>query len=275
MNTKNVMPNCTTRPVLRNVYYRIETPEYCKSLNCTDAAVQQRARENVAAYECEIVYLLSADGWTLKPECMHPRHYGCPELSKGNQHLYCHPQSISGNVDADNIEHIETLLKGARTFSHYNTDQYEFVIVTANDADETALYHEEYDAKIFGLIQKYFTTKRRNLYKKTFQALWALYKHVAIRTTRHAGVLTSSDPGYKYVCLKYQQALAAGLIITAPNDLARWITKKEKPQINVADDLTADEIAYLHYLNGQYTYQDYLTVCETEECEPQPECLAA
>lgn len=32
------------------------------------------------------------------------------------------------------------------------------------------------------------------------------------------------------------------------------------------DDLTADELAYQRFLNGEYTYQDYLDVCEMEEC---------
>ena len=35
-------------------------------------------------------------------------------------------------------------------------------------------------------------------------------------------------------------------------------------------DKTADELAYLRYLNGEYTYQDYADVCEIEGCEPLP-----
>lgn len=34
-------------------------------------------------------------------------------------------------------------------------------------------------------------------------------------------------------------------------------------------DKTADELAYERYLNGEYTYEDYLVVCEIEECEPE------
>lgn len=29
---------------------------------------------------------------------------------------------------------------------------------------------------------------------------------------------------------------------------------------------TADELAFERYQNGEYTYEDYLTVCEIEEC---------
>lgn len=34
-------------------------------------------------------------------------------------------------------------------------------------------------------------------------------------------------------------------------------------------DCSADELAYQRYLNGEYTYQEYLDVCEIEECEPK------
>ena len=36
-------------------------------------------------------------------------------------------------------------------------------------------------------------------------------------------------------------------------------------------DMTADESAYDKYLNGEYTYDDYLAVCETQECIPEPQ----
>lgn len=38
-------------------------------------------------------------------------------------------------------------------------------------------------------------------------------------------------------------------------------------------DLTADEIAYKCYLSGEYTYEDYLVVCDMEECAPMPKIV--
>ena len=35
-------------------------------------------------------------------------------------------------------------------------------------------------------------------------------------------------------------------------------------------DLTEDEVAYIRYLDGSYTYEDYAQVCDQEECEPLP-----
>ncbi len=35
-------------------------------------------------------------------------------------------------------------------------------------------------------------------------------------------------------------------------------------------DLTASEMVYQRYLSGEYTYEEYLVVCELDECEPMP-----
>lgn len=35
-------------------------------------------------------------------------------------------------------------------------------------------------------------------------------------------------------------------------------------------DLTADEIAYVEYMSGARSYNDYLTTCEFEDVEPEP-----
>ena len=36
-------------------------------------------------------------------------------------------------------------------------------------------------------------------------------------------------------------------------------------------NMTEDEIAYMLYKAGEYSYQDYLDVCEQEEVEPLEE----
>ena len=36
------------------------------------------------------------------------------------------------------------------------------------------------------------------------------------------------------------------------------------------EDLTADEIAYIEYISGARSYEEYVTTCEFEEVEPEP-----
>jgi hypothetical protein len=38
--------------------------------------------------------------------------------------------------------------------------------------------------------------------------------------------------------------------------------------LNDSDEMTEDEIAYAQYELGKIDYEDYLAVCEIEECEP-------
>jgi hypothetical protein len=219
------------RRVLRHVYYRINVPYYETALYNHDADIQAKERAAVAAYYCEIVNMLIADGWVLDAECMHSRFDGCPELSKGDQHVYCHPQSISGNIIPEETERLGNVLTGAQTFNLYKRDEYEYVVAVKDAQDETALYHELFDNKVHYLMKQRLTTKRRNLYCKDFQALWALYeKDLAVRTTLTGGVLSTGDAGYRYVAEKYEQARRAGLIITPQDGLCRWITDKETPQ---------------------------------------------
>ena len=218
------------RKTLRHVYYRISVPYYEEALYNHDAQIRTKERAAVAAFYCEIVNLLIADGWALDEKCMQPNYDGCPELSKDDQHVYCHPQSISGNIVPDDAERLGAVLTGAQTFEMYKCDKYEYVVVVKDAQDETLLYHQIYDGDIFWILKESFTTKRRNLYCKDFKTLWSVYSDVQIRTTLTGGVLSTGDAGYRYVAEKYEQARRGGLIITPQDGLCRWITDKETPQ---------------------------------------------
>lgn len=71
--------------------------------------------------------------------------------------------------------------------------------------------------------------------------------------------LGSMLPGYKY------DRNFSG--ISLPSEKTANESIKESKE----EDLTADEIAYKKYQDGEYTYQDYVDVCTQEECEPLPE----
>lgn len=234
MNENNITVNAQGvmqyrgRDVLRNVYFRIDIPAYVNALNCHTEDAQEKERVAVAAFDQEIVAVLQRDGWALKDGCRWGKDKtGCPEMQKGAQTLYCHPQSISGHVLSSDVERLETLFRGCTSFGYRWTDQYEFVVVTTSDEDETALYAEEYGPSVRKYIQDAFTTPRRNLYKRDFHELWRLYEKLYIRTTRVHGVLSSDNPGYRWIGKQYEDAVAAGLIVVPQDGLARWLNKTE------------------------------------------------
>ena len=215
------------RDVLRNVYYRVTVPLYDNNMYSTDPVERARRREAIAAYYCEVTAILTAQGWDLKDGCKKQDYDGCPQLIKGAQHLYCHPQSVSGHILENDVETLRAALATAKNFSMYMVDTYEFVIVTKDDADETALYTEEYGDDVRDLIKDAFTTPRSNLYKKDFKTLWDLYTRLSIRTTRVPDILGNMNPGFIWLSKQYQNAIDAGLIVTPQDGLARWLNKKE------------------------------------------------
>ena len=48
------------------------------------------------------------------------------------------------------------------------------------------------------------------------------------------------------------------------------ITIGNLEKIKIIMDETADELAYKRYLAGEYTYEEYLVVCDIEETTPMP-----
>jgi hypothetical protein len=221
------------RQVLKNVYYRIDIPFYVNSLNDYTEETQAKAKQATRAFFDEITAIFEADGWQHKIKAYLRENSGhCHEIQKGSQSLYFHPQSISGEVDANDIERIESLIKSAKTLTHRSTDIYDDIIVTTSFEDEKALYEETYGERIFDFMQEALTTKRRNLYKYNMEALfYCLFRKIHIFTTISGRGITTDEAGWQYILDKYQEAKGRGLIIEAANpNLCRWISKNDKTQ---------------------------------------------
>lgn len=107
---------------IHNVYYRIDVPYYVDSICTHNSEANEMAKMAVSEFYEEIIKILTADGWTNKNGT--GKLGSCPVLSKGQQELYCHPQDISGNVNASDVERIFNLLLTAKTFTTRGADDY-------------------------------------------------------------------------------------------------------------------------------------------------------
>ncbi len=107
---------------IHNVYYRIDVPYYVDSICTHNPETNEMAKIAVSEFYEEIIKILTADGWTNKNGT--GKLGSCPVLSKGQQELYCHPQDISGNVNASDVERIFNLLLTAKTFTTRGADDY-------------------------------------------------------------------------------------------------------------------------------------------------------
>ena len=230
------------REVLRNVYYRIEVPYYtytfCHYSQDTEKE-EKMGRENAKKFMYEAVEILQAAGWTLVDNKWQQEHTGdCPQLTKGNQWLYCHPQNISGCVAADEVDAIGRLFAQAKTFKHYKTDDYRDVIVTTSTEDEMQLYHQTHDGTARKVLEELTTTKRRNLYKNETDVWYALYRRLLIDTERAGEIYNFDHVEYDYANEVIEKAKADGWLITAKgrNDtkLIRWPNKAEQKKLLTA-----------------------------------------
>lgn len=226
------------REVLRNVYYRIEVPFYTYTFGYSDKYEKERqqGRENTRRYFDEVVAILQAAGWTLATEEWRDEHSGaCPQLTKGNQELYCHPQDISGCVKPDEVDAVGRLFAGAKTFRHYKTDDYRDVIVTTSTADEMQLYHQTFDTTANQVLQELTTTKRRNLYKNEGSVWHCLFNRLSIDTKRTGEIYNFDHVEQTYANDVIQKAKADGWLVTAKDcrdaDIIRWVNKAEQREM--------------------------------------------
>ena len=115
--TEEFNPNAGNgRKVLRNVYFRVEVENYTDTFGYTkDQERVKKGHENTKKYFTEIVEILQGEGWKLLDEEYKKEHSGhCPQLKKGIQNLYCHPQSISGDIYAEEVTTLEAAFLTAK-----------------------------------------------------------------------------------------------------------------------------------------------------------------
>lgn len=230
------------REVLADVHFRINVQAYTANLYTYTKEAREESEKACEAYYSEVVALLKAEGWTLRKE-----KFGvgdCPQLVKGTQFLYCHPQDISGQVNPADIEALEAKIKALTSCKYYKTDNYGDIIVTTSESDEKQLYSDIYADGLGAIWQECTTTKRSNLYKDKAEAEHCVRRRICIANRRAdlndigTGSYNMRTPLLQFLMEEYDRLLQAGYIKEATGQngrtLCRWINKKEEKELNKA-----------------------------------------
>lgn len=227
------------RQKLSDVHFRIDIPAYVRALNDNSKEAGDAETKAVTAFDQEVVDVLLKDGWTLRREIYGP--CDCPQLKKGAQYLYCHPQDISGLVTTENIPHLETMFKAMQSCSYRWTDNYGDVIVTTSEEDERQLYRDFYPEGLATTLQSLLTTKRKNLYKRKNDALHAAANRLVIQNRRTdldeigCGSPHMREPLWGYIESEYNRLKNLGYIREGGGSgyqlLSRWANKAELREI--------------------------------------------
>lgn len=156
----------------KNVYFRLSRNGYDGRSGWQDETFAKRFND-------EIIGLFRKDGWAHTNAAKRAKYGGCPEIQKGLQELYIHPQAASGIVIAEDIPRIEAMLAGAQTFCHHHTDIYEDYVLMQDD--EYLRHLESQRDVIVKDILERFKTKRRNLYFCGLNALGDIYAKYRVK----------------------------------------------------------------------------------------------
>ena len=231
------------REKVADVYFRTQVRAYSRQVyGDYSQEAHEAAEKALTAFYSEVVELLKGEGWTLLNDYAH--WHTCPELTKGAQYLYVHPDSISGEVDPADIDALEAKFKALTACEYHGTDNYGDIVLTRSEADERMLYRETYTEGIAATIKECTTTKRSNLYKDRGDALGCIRNRIAIQNKRTD--LTGHGTGYYrerkavagFVQEEYDRLLQADYIKEATGQngrtLCRWINKKEEKELTKA-----------------------------------------
>lgn len=236
--------NSYGRKTLTNVFYRVAVKEYVNYLSNSTEDAHKLSETATDAFYSEVVELLKAEGWELKEP------YGngyCPRMVKGSQNLYCHPQSISGNVNTEDIDALGEKIQAMQSCEWEGVDVYGNVIVTPSVDDTMQLYRQTYDEAIQDILCESFSTKRKNLFYSLEGMIGRIAQHLHIKIDKSEndtvwysreempyGKLAGETVAAAYVREKVGEMMAQGRIKTTiikglPH--ARWMNKAEEREL--------------------------------------------
>lgn len=128
---------------LRKITFIICVPFYACTYKEKGTKRAEKGYLNRDKFFAEIVSILQADGWTLTTmgETLDCGKSTCPELTKGNEHIYCHPEELTGEVQDEKA--FAEILKGAASFRIVKKEAGDIYVCADNDEGKQ-LYRDTY-----------------------------------------------------------------------------------------------------------------------------------
>ena len=128
---------------LRKITFIICVPFYACTYKENGTKRAEKGYQNRDKFFAEIVSILQADGWTLTTmgETLDCGKSTCPELTKGNEHIYCHPEELTGEVQDEKA--FAEILKGAASFRIVKKEAGD-IYVCADNEEGKQLYRDTY-----------------------------------------------------------------------------------------------------------------------------------
>ncbi len=212
----------------RKVYFRIRTEGYASGWESETAK---------ALFREESRRLFQELGWNLQTG----RNCSSDMVTKDRQDLYLHPDSFSGVMNEDSIEHLQEQLAATRTFRCYAVDRYE-EYKDMDDGEYWAALETRRD-EITAFVLEQCKTKRSNLYITAPIALH-IAEHFEIRRLCDRG--KHNEVGIRFVTELVERLLQQGRLRSVETSHGRGIrtaTAKELKERRQPVEQVAGQIA--------------------------------
>lgn len=163
--------------------------------------------EKNKAFKNEIIQLFNKAGFEVKL----PNSYSdCLTATKGYTSLYCHPMTLSGCCEKNQINEIETIISKANTFIHKKTEIHQ-EIYPYSIKQEFEYYRLIFKDIIENQLLTSFATQSYD-YKSKNDILDLIINELEIKTISNKSLFTSESPCYIYVYEIYDKMLTEGLL---------------------------------------------------------------
>lgn len=197
-----------------NVYFRIDTKGYsCSSFT----------EENRTAFSIDITEVFTSLGWG----CTEKANSGiCATWCKGKQHLYMHPQSLSGEVLKNEVKRIAETLENRESFRFEWVDLYETVYdMTDHEYEESLTVRDEEIKR--SILESCKTTRVSKFYYRC-DVVRGISSRYAIK---QIGKEKCSGIAVQHVGKIIESLIKEGYLVPAKNgELLRTINKTEQRQ---------------------------------------------
>lgn len=244
---------------LRKITFIICVPFYACTYKEKGTKRAEKGYQNRDKFFAEIVSILQADGWTLTTmgETLDCGKSTCPELTKGNEHIYCHPEELTGEVQDEKA--FAEILKGAASFRIVKKEAGD-IYVCADNEEGKQLYRDKYRDCIDEVIRDvvYLKTNiyggRKGDWIDLDSATRIIGERVFIATKSNSDEYNSVTVLREYVTEELCRLQDAGRIEATTNQhgqtVIKWADERTLAYTSRCKELEAEALAQMPYKVG-------------------------
>ena len=263
---------------LRKITFIICVPFYACTYKEKGTKRAEKGYQNRDKFFAEIVSILQADGWTLTTmgETLDCGKSTCPELTKGNERIYCHPEELTGEVQDEKA--FAEILKEAASFRIVKKEVGD-IYVCADNEEGKQLYRDTYRDCIDEVIRDVVSLQtninggRKGGWIDLDSATRIIGERIFIATKSNNAEYNSETVLREYIMEELCRLQDAGRIDATTNKhgqtIIKWTPERILAYIARCKELEAEALAQMPYKVGDTVRSCYGDIGRVVEMYPE------